>query len=149
MNTKQEKVKDESLKKQIEEYKNKYLRALADYQNFEKRVEEEKQIIRKGSNRFLILKFLPFLDGLDKAEIFIKDQHLKLIKENFLKVLKEEGLEEIEVLGKEYDPNFSEVIDLIKGEKDNIVVEVLRKGYKLNGMVIRVAQVKVSKIKNY
>jgi molecular chaperone GrpE len=137
-----------SLKKQIEEYKNKYLRALADYQNFEKRVYEDKEEIRVNANRTLIIKLLSFLDSLDKAELFIKDANLKLVKDNFYKLLHGEGLEEIKVYGKEFDPYQAEVVDLIDGEKANIVVEVLRKGYSLNGKVIRVAQVKVSKKKN-
>lgn len=137
----------ESLRKQVEEYKNKYLRALADYQNFEKRIYEEKEEIRVNANRTLIIKLLSFLDSLDKAEVFVKDANLKLVKDNFHKLLKEEGLEEIKVLGKEFDPYQAEVVDLVEGEKENIVVEVLRKGYLLNGKIIRVAQVKVSKSK--
>jgi molecular chaperone GrpE (heat shock protein) len=49
------------------------------------------------------------------------------------------------VQGKEYDPNNAEVIDMVEGGKDNVVVEVLRKGYELNGKIIRIAQVKVSR----
>jgi len=126
-------------------YKSKYLRALADYQNFEKRVKEEKDQIIKNANGDLILRLLPFLDSLDKAEIFVKDEGLKLVRDQLLKVLVEAGLEEIPVLGKEFDPYSAEVVDMVEGEKDNIVVEVLRKGYKFNGKVLRVAQVKVSK----
>ena len=136
-----------NLKKQIEEYKNKYLRALADYQNFEKRVYEDKEEIRTNANRTLIIKLLSFLDSLDKAEVFVKDANLKLVKDNFHKLLTEEGLEEIKVLGKEFDPYQAEVVDLVEGEKENMVAEVLRKGYSLNGKIIRVAQVKVTKKK--
>lgn len=132
---------------EIDECKNKYLRALADYQNFEKRVYQEKEEIRINANRSLIIKLLSFLDSLDKAEIFIKDVNLRLVKDNFHKLLKDEGLEEIQVLGKEFDPYQAEVVDLVEGEKENIVVEILRKGYLLNGKVIRVAQVKVTKKK--
>lgn len=135
----------EELKKQVDEFKNKYLRALADYQNLEKRVADEKQEIIKNANKNLILKLLPFLDTLDKAEIFIKDQGLKMAKDQLIQVLKEYGLEEIEVLNKEFDPNLAEAIDIVKGEKDNQVVEVLRKGYKLASKILRVAQVKVTK----
>ncbi|GAB4218903.1 MAG: nucleotide exchange factor GrpE [Candidatus Microgenomates bacterium] len=133
------------LKKQVEELKNKYLRALADYQNLEKKVNEEKQEIIKTANKNLILKLLPFLDILNKAEVFIKDQGLKMTKDQLLQVLKEYGLEEIDVLNKEFDPNSAEAIDIVKGEKDNIVVEVLRKGYKLADKILRVAQVRVTK----
>jgi len=135
----------EEQKKQIEEYKNKYLRALADYQNLEKRINLEKQELIKMANKNLLLKILPIVDDLEKAEIFVKDDGLKLIKDNFLKFLKNEGVEEIEVLGKEFDPQFAEAVEVVKGEKDNIVVEVLRKGYRLGDKILRVAQVKVAK----
>jgi molecular chaperone GrpE len=137
--------KKQPIKLEVEEYKGKYLRALADYQNLEKRVDGEKQELRKNVNAQLIFQLLSFLDDLDRAEVFIKDEHLKLIKDNFWKLLHNQGLEEIEVQGKEFDPNTAEVIDLVPGNKDNQVVEVTRKGYKFNGRVLRVAQVKVSK----
>lgn len=139
--------KKQETNKEVEEFKNKYLRALADYQNFEKRVDKEKEEIRNNAGKYLILKLLPILDQLEKAEVFIKDKNLQLVKDNFLKVLKEEGLEEIQVKDREFDPYTAEVIDMAAGDKDNMVVEVLRKGYKLNGKIIRVAQVKVSRKK--
>ena len=139
------KEENEDLKKQVEEYRNKYLRALADYQNLEKRVVEEKELIIKSANRNLILKLLPFLDALDKAEVFIKDQGLKIVKDNLIQVLKEVGVEEIDVLNKPFDPITSEAIDIVASDKDNIVVEVLRKGYRFQDKILRVAQVKVSK----
>jgi len=132
-------------KHEIGEWKNKYLRALADYQNLEKRFLEEKEEIIKSANFQLIIKLLPFLDSLDKAEIFTKDQGLKIAKENLLKIFQETGLQEIEVLHKEYDPRLAEAVDMAAGEQDNLVVEVLRKGYQMNGKILRVAQVKVSK----
>lgn len=135
----------QKIKKDKEDWKNKYLRALADYQNLEKRAREEKEEIVKGANTGLLLKLLPFLDHLDKAEIFIKDDGLKMTKEQFEKTLRAAGLEEIHILGKEFNPHLAEAIDVIPGEKDNLVVEVLKKGYKFNNKVLRVAQVKVSK----
>lgn len=138
----------EDLKKQAEEFKNKYLRALADYQNFENRVREEKSDLIKSANLNLVLKLLPFLDNLDKAEVFVKDEGLKIAKDHLVNSLKEAGVEELDVLGKLFDPVTSEAIELVKGEKDNIVVEVVRKGYKLGDKILRVAQVKVSKKPN-
>jgi molecular chaperone GrpE len=145
-NKKQETKKLET-EKQVEEYKHKYLRALADYQNLEKRMQEDKERTVKNANAHLILKLLPFLDSLDKAEVFIKDEGLKIVKDQFHKTLKDEGLKELEVLGKEFDPYTAEVVDIVEGEKDSIVVEVLRKGFEYNGKILRVAQVKVSKKK--
>ena len=133
------------LKKQVDDYKNKYLRALADYQNFEKRVGKEKEALRQGASRDFLLKLLPVIDDLMKAEVFVKDPGLKLVRDKFSQILKEESLEEIEVLGKEFDPHLAEAIEVVKGEKDNIIAEVLRKGYTLNGKALRVAQVKVTK----
>ena len=138
----------ESLKQQIEEFKNKYLRALADYQNLEKRVDDERFELMKMANKNLLIKILPFLDNLEKAEIFIKDEGLKISKEHFLQILKEVGLEEINLLNKDFDPNLAEAIDIVPGIEDNKVVEVLRKGYMYEGKIIRVVQVKVSKIIN-
>lgn len=130
-----------------ESFKHKYLRALADYQNLEKRIYDERGELFKNANKNLILKLLPFLDSLNKAEVFIKDNGLKIVKEQFQKTLQEEGLEELDVLGKEFDPYTAEVVDMVEEEKDNVTVEVLRKGYKFNGKILRVAQVKVSKRK--
>lgn len=140
------KAKETKIEKECcDEYKNKYLRALADYQNLEKRIEESKKIFIQKANEGLLLKIIPFLDDLEKAEIFIKDANLKLIKENFIKTLKDEGVEEVDVLGKEFDPFLCEAVEMVQGDKENIVVEVVRKGYKFKGEILRVARVKVSK----
>ena len=85
----------ENLQKQSEEFKNKYLRALADYQNLEKRVGEERFELMKVGNKNLLIKIIPFLDNLEKAEVFVKDQGLKISKDHFMQILREAGLEEI------------------------------------------------------
>jgi len=137
-----------NLKQEAEENKKKYLRALADYQNLEKRVSEERFELMKMANKNLLIKILPFLDNLEKAEVFVKDQGLKISKDHFLQILKEAGLEEIDILNKDFDPMSAEAVDIVSGKEENKVVEVLRKGYKFEDKIIRVAQVKVSKIIN-
>lgn len=137
----------EGEKIKTEEYKSKYLRALADYQNFENRVGAQREELINNANKNLVIKLLSFLDNLDQAEVFVKDDHLKLIKDSFHKLLKEEGLKELDIKGKEYDPYTAEVIDMVESEKENQVVEILRKGYEMNGKILRIAQVKVSKKK--
>jgi len=139
------KLEIETLKKEVEDFKTKYLRALADYQNLEKRIIQEREETRKFANSLLILELLPFLDHLEAAEVFIKDQGLKMIKDNFLNLLKHLGLEEITVLNQEFDPQLAEAVDIVAGKKDNLVVEVTRKGYSYQGKILRIAQVKVSK----
>lgn len=133
------------LKKQVDEFKNKYLRAIADYQNLEKRVGDERFELMKIANKSMLIKILPFLDNLEKAELFIKDPGLKISKDHFMQILKEAGLEELDLLNKDYDPVTAEAVQLVEGKEDNKVVEILRKGYMFGDKIIRVAQVKVSK----
>ena len=134
-----------NLKQQVDEFKNKYLRAIADYQNLEKRVGEERFELMKMANKNLLIKILPFLDNLEKAELFVKDEGLKISKDHFMQILKEAGLVEMELVNKDFDPVYAEAIDIVPGKEDNKVVEVLKKGYMLEDKIIRVAQVKVSK----
>ena len=68
-----------------------------------------------------------------------------LIKNSFLDLLTKEGLKRIDVVGKEYDVHLAEAVDLVEGEQDNIVVDVVRNGYEFQGQVVRPAQVRVSK----
>lgn len=135
----------ETLRAEVEDYKKKYLRAIADYQNFERRMMEERKEMRNIIKADVIQMFLPTLDTLHKAELFIKDSGLKMIMDQFNQTFELAGVKEIDVLGKEFDPHVAEVIDVVEGDKDNVVTEVLRKGYTLNGTVIQHAQVKVSK----
>ncbi len=93
----------------------------------------------------VISQLFPVLDNLDQAEVFIKDPGLKMVKDSFLQSMNELGVTEIELLGKEYDPHNAEVVDVVEGEEDDIVVEVLKKGYEINTKVLRPGLVKVSK----
>lgn len=128
---------------EIETLKNKYLRSLADYQNLENRIGKQFEQYKIKANKNLILKMLDVLDMFDKAEMFVKDTGLKMIKTSFEKALLSEGLKELDVLNKKFDPNTAECIEVVPGKKEDIVVEVLRRGYILNEDIVRVAQVKV------
>ncbi|OGK37077.1 nucleotide exchange factor GrpE [Candidatus Roizmanbacteria bacterium RIFCSPHIGHO2_12_FULL_41_11] len=133
------------LKQELTDNKNRYLRALADYQNLEKRVNEERQEGQKQAVMQVLNRLFPVLDNLEKAEVFIKDPGLKMVKDSLAQVLADFGLQKLEVLGKEYDPFFAEAVEIVHGEKDNQVIEVLQAGYQLGKKVIRPARVKVSK----
>lgn len=138
-------TKTQKLEKELEETKTKYLRALADYQNLEKRIQEEKEYITKSAKKNFIMKLLPFLDNLEKAEVFFKDEGLKMIKNQLTASFEDEGLEELSIDGQEFDPHLAEAVEIVSGEKDNIIIETVRRGYKFGDQVIRPAQVKVSK----
>lgn len=125
-------------------WKNKYLRALADYENLEKRTENQTADIYKRANKKILLKLIDILDVINQAEVFVKDPGLKLVKDEFQKLLASEGVKRMELEGKEYDPYVAEVIEMVAGKKPNMVTEVVRNGYTLHDEVLRHAQVKVS-----
>lgn len=132
------------MKKQSDEWKNKYLRALADYQNLDKRTNEEKTEIRKFAAEVVIIRLLPVMDSLSKAKEHLKDPGLDLAHKEFETVLGELGVTKLDVAGKPFDPHIMECIEVVSGP-DNEVVEELLPGYRLHDKILRVAQVKVGK----
>ena len=136
------KTKDEAKNKELEDQ---LKRALADYQNLERRIEEERRLLSGLSSAVLIEKFLPVLDNLENAQKHLEDEGLEMVIKQFREVLKEEGVEEIEAEGTNFDPNLHEATEVLEGKEDNRVMNVLRKGYKINDKVIRPAQVAVGK----
>lgn len=122
-------------------------RALADYQNLEKRVEEERKLLSKLSASLLIEKLLPVLDNLEKAQAHLKDEGLEIVLKQFKEILSAEGVEEIAAHGAQFNPNYHEAVETQQGENDNVVIKVLEKGYKIENTVLRPAKVIVSKKK--
>jgi molecular chaperone GrpE len=119
-------------------------RIFADYQNLQKRVDSERREWLIKANKDLILRFLPALDFLLLSSKHIKDEGLTLSIQKFFDILKTEGVEKIETVGKDFDPNLMEGITTLAGE-ENKVIEELRTGYKMGDQVLRVAQVAVGK----
>jgi len=136
------------LKQKIEELENQVKRIFADYQNLEKRVAMERREWLIKANKDLILRLLPALDFLLLSSKHLEDEGLKLSIQKFFDILKSEGVEKIETVGKEFDPNLMEGIKTVEGD-ENKVVEELRSGFKMGEQVLRPAQVAVGqKIKN-
>lgn len=146
MKKKQNDQTDE-LQKQIEEWKGKYLRALADYQNLEKRSREEKAEIRGFAAETVLIKLLPVVDTFERAQVHLHDAGLSLALKDLGVFFESQGVVKLEVVGKPFDPSCMECIEVVDGE-DNIVVKELTCGYALHGKVIRVARVKVGKRKD-
>jgi len=123
----------------------------AEFENFRKRIDKEKNDYIKYANKNLIMKLLDSVDDFERIMNNIKDKEitdgLNMIYKNFLHVLENEGLKKIDASGKNFDPYkheaFLQVVDNSKSE--NTVVEELQKGYMLNENVIRPAKVKISK----
>jgi len=130
--------------KEAEEWKTKYLRALADYQNLEKRTQGEKNEIRKFAAEVVVARLLPVVDTLSKAKMHLSDPGLDLAYKELESAFAELGVVQLEVVGKEFNPHEMECIEVVPGE-NNIVVEEILSGYKLHDKILRVAQVKVGK----
>ncbi len=141
--------KIDNTQNKIEELTNNWRRALADYQNLQKRTAEEREAVVKFANTILILKLLPTLDNLEKAIAHLGNNNvedgLKMVIKQFKDVLRQEGVEEIKALGLEFNPDTMEAIEIVGGEENNKVMEVVAPGFTLSGKIIRPAKVKVSK----
>lgn len=117
-------------------------RALADYQNLEKRFSKESSHVIRFANKSLITRILDINDNLERANITIKDSGLDMVLSQIDKLLVEEMVSEISAKGKEFDPKLMEAEDTVKGTK-NKVIEVVQKGYTLSDKVLRPAKVLV------
>jgi len=150
----------EKCQKEKAEYLAGWQRSRADFLNYKKEeMERLREVLEYGSQE-LILKILPVLDNLEKAEAQVpldfKDNEwvkgISQIRSQLQDFLRKEGVEEIKTIGKKFDPNFMEVIEEVNlasakasaGEA-GIVIEEIQKGYILNGRVIRPARVKIIK----
>ena len=138
-----------------EGFKDRYLRALADLDNYKKRTIQEKDEIFKFSNENLVRELLPALDGFAKAMEFAKtgpsDDFVKgifLVKKQIIDALAKYGVAEVKAIGEKYDPNFHEAILVKESEGEpGIVISELQKGYTMHGRLIRPSMVIVSKKK--
>lgn len=134
------------LEERIQELENNWKRALADYKNLERRVDEEKREVISFSNMLLISRLLPILDSLEMLEQHINDTGLKLTAKQLKQALEEEGLEKVNAEGKDFDPDTMDAMETVEGEQGKII-EVIQTGYKLKDKLIRPAKVKVGKSK--
>jgi len=162
---KKRKKKDEiieELQKTLEEkentlktLQNKLLYLQADFENFKKQKNKEKQELLKFGNEVLINELLPILDNLERAlehastteNITSIVEGVKIIHAEFLKVLEEYGVTRVEAVGKKFDPNVHEAVfqEVRDDVEPGTVVSEFQKGYLLNGRLIRPSRVIVSK----
>lgn len=125
-----------------ENYKEKWLRALADYKNLERRVEENQSQLLSLANASLVSKLLPTLDLMETALKHITDPGLTMVLKQLGDTLKSEQVSEIDALHQRFDIETMECTETKPGEKDR-VIEVVKKGYRYKDFVIRPAQVVV------
>lgn len=157
-----EEVKEETPKEkimklelEIQEWKNSYTRKLAEFQNFSRRKENEVSEMKKYASEGIIVKLLDNIDNLERAVVASEEiknsdsliEGVKMTLNNLKNLLIDEGVEEVEALGKEYNPyEHQAMMTETKEELDNdVIVQVFQKGYKLKGKVIRPSMVTVNK----
>lgn len=138
------KIEITKLKKETEEKHNLYLRALADYQNLERRSETERQISTENANRKIALELTHLKDDVDKASEFEKNPALKILKTKIENLFNQFQIKELDLLNKLYNPETAECIEVVKGENDNQIIHVHQKGYTLFGKLLKPARVSVS-----
>jgi molecular chaperone GrpE len=149
-----EDAKEEAKSKEEESFETKYLRMAADFQNFKRRTEEEKARIYANANEKFGMDLLEVLDNFERAiEQGRKDEEgsqflkgMEMILKQLQNVLKKNGIEEIEALGQEFDPNFHHAVAMESSDKydKGCVTDVMQKGYKLKDRIIRPCMVRVA-----
>jgi molecular chaperone GrpE len=151
--TPEEKISE--LEKQIEELKNQQLYKMAEFDNFRKRVMQEKaDLIKNGGAKF-ITTLLPIIDDMERAQqnmdkyedVAAVKEGLSLIIDKFFKLMAQEGLKKMEVVGQPFDADLHEAIAMVPGQPDDQkgkVMNCMMNGYTLNDKVIRYAKVAVA-----
>mgnify|MGYP001600269145 CR=1 FL=1 len=125
-------------------------RAQADFSNYKRRADQEKEELGKFANSGLILSLLPFLDDLERALGSIPSElaevswvdGVKLIERKFLASLERQGISIIKSVGEHFDPRLHEAIKEDTG-KEGIIIQEVQRGYKLNDRVLRPSRVVV------
>lgn len=148
-----------SLKKAVAEEKARagdYLanwqRSQADFINYKRRTEQEREEVVKFANSALVLNLLPILDDLERALDNVSGklagmtwvEGVELIYRKLKAILEASGLSEIKAVGEKFDPNLHEAVLEVEGE-EGTVIEELQKGYKLHDRVMRPTMVKVGR----
>lgn len=138
-------------RKKADEYFDHLKRNMAEFDNFKKRIAKEKESMYITIVADFIAEILPIMDNFEKAiasestDTSFKDG-MEMIYDQLKDMLKKTGLEEIEALNQDFDPNLHEAVMHVEDENyaEKQVVEVFRKGYILGDKVIRHAMVKVA-----
>jgi len=144
----------EELKRKCEEYYDNWVRTTADFENYKKRVQREKEEFIEYGNETILRDFLPIIDNLERALNFMKEspnpssiiEGVELIYKQMMSLLEKYGVRPIEALGKKFDPFYHEVVEQrLSEEEDGVVLQEYQKGYMYKTRVLRPSLVVVSK----
>ncbi len=142
-------------KREKEDYLEGWKRAKADLDNYKRKEKERLERFSLQDKKEFLRKFLPVLDNFKRAEEEASKaeekgevvEGLLKIKEQLEDILHREGLREIEALGREFNPEYHDAIEMVEyeGKESGIIVEEIGKGYLLGEEVVRPSKVKVNK----
>ena len=136
----------EETKWSLKEYKDLYVRQLAEMENYEKAKEREIAQITKSAGKDIIKDLLPLLDTIDAAMLKSENGHeLTVVRDQLIKILGTYGFSSIDAKGKKFDPYLHEAVAVVQNDQDGIIVDEVQKGYKINNEVIRTSKVVVGK----
>ncbi|HEK9101460.1 nucleotide exchange factor GrpE [Bacillus pfraonensis] len=148
----QEKV--DELQAKLTETEGQKLRLQADFENYKRRVQLDKQAAEKYRSQSLVSDILPALDNFERAmQVEASDEQMKsllqgmeMVYRQLLEALTKEGVEAIEAVGKQFDPHEHQAVMQVEDSEfeSNAIVEEFQKGYKLKDRVIRPSMVKVN-----
>lgn len=145
----------EEAQAKIADLNDKYLRLMAEFDNYRKRVMKEKTELIKSAGTKVITTILPVLDDMERAEqnmekmddVAALKEGLLLIFDKFMKLMATEGLKKIDAIDKVFDTDYHEAIAMVPGQPDDKkgkVIDCIQTGYILNDKVIRHAKVAVA-----
>ena len=145
------KKKDNKLEQQVEDLTDRLKRSMAEFDNFRKRTEKEKSSMYIIGAKEIIEKILPVVDNFERGLAQAPEddpfaEGMQKIYKQFTTTMEGMGVEPIEAVGKEFNPDFHNAVMHVEDESvgENIVVEELQKGYTYKGFVVRHSMVKVA-----
>ena len=140
-----------ALEEELAKTKDQLLRTAAEYENFRRRSQKEKEALYADSKSDVLTKLLPVIDNFERAsaaqgDIDTYKKGVEMIVTQLLETMKTLGCESFGEAGEEFDPNFHNGVMRVEDENfgENVVAEVFIKGYKIGDRVIRPASVKVA-----
>ena len=143
----------ERLKEEVRREHDMYLRALADYDNYRRRIERERATAARSGKREIILQLLEVLDGFDRALQHVDDapssvsEGLQLLHRKLLGLLEAQGVTPLQSLGETFNPELHDAIGTVKSEdvEPGTVADEVQRGYRWGDDLLRPARVRVAR----
>jgi molecular chaperone GrpE len=148
-----ERIDAADIKKQRDEYYDRLLRKTAEFDNYRKRIDRERQQLSESAAADLLQELLPLVDDLERAlraeggDADAIRKGVELIHKQLVETLRKRGVRPIESLGADFDPHYHMAVahDPANGRREGEVIEEFRRGYMLGDRLLRPAMVKVAK----